>query len=124
MRRGPGHRVRARTSAPSATARGRPRAASPAATAAGPARSRAASAGRELLLKRVLSTGIIGAIASAAAAALASRVENRHAARPINAIAHIYDGGMPPAHDGHGGRNTAVGLGIHTAASLWWAVFF
>ena len=51
-------------------------------------------------------------------------MENRHAARPINAIAHIYDGGMPPAHDGHGGRNTAVGFGIHTAASLWWAMFF
>jgi hypothetical protein len=51
-------------------------------------------------------------------------VENRHAARPINAIAHIYRGGTPPAHDGRGSRNTLLGLGIHTAASLWWAVFF
>jgi hypothetical protein len=66
----------------------------------------------------------MGAIASAAAAALVSRVENGHAARPINAIAHIYDGGMPPAHDGPGSRNTLLGFGIHAAASLWWATFF
>ena len=39
----------------------------------------------------------------------------------MNAIAHIYDGGHPPAHDGDGGRNTLLGLGIHTAASTWWA---
>jgi hypothetical protein len=76
------------------------------------------------LLPKILAAGTTGAIASAAAAALASRVENRHAARPINAIAHIYDGGMPPAEDGRGSRNTALGLGIHTAASVWWAAFF
>jgi hypothetical protein len=58
------------------------------------------------------------------AAALASRVENRHAARPMNAIAHIYDGGTPPAHDGRSSRNTALGFAIHTAASLWWATFY
>jgi hypothetical protein len=63
-------------------------------------------------------------LASAAAAALASRVENGHAARPINAIAHIYDGGTPPAHDGNGKRNTLLGLGIHTAASVWWAALY
>lgn len=61
--------------------------------------------------------------ASALAAAVCSRVENRHAARPMNSVAHIYDGGPPPAHDG-GGRNTLLGLGIHSAASVWWALFF
>lgn len=76
------------------------------------------------MIAKILAAGTTGAIASAAAAALASRVENRHAARPINAIAHIYDGGTPPAHDGPGGRNTALGLSIHTAASVWWAAFF
>ena len=40
----------------------------------------------------------------------------------MNAIAHIHDGGPPPAHDRRG-RNTAVGFAIHTAASLWWALF-
>lgn len=63
-------------------------------------------------------------MASALAAVLASRIENRHAARPMNAIAHIYDGGTPPAHDGPSGRNTALGFAIHTAASVWWAVFY
>jgi hypothetical protein len=41
----------------------------------------------------------------------------------MNAVAHIYDGGRPPARD-RGGRNTAVGLVIHTAASVWWALFY
>jgi hypothetical protein len=76
------------------------------------------------MLARVLRTGILGAITSAAVAALFSSRENGHAARPMNAIAHIYDGGPPPAHDGDGGRNTLLGLGIHTAASVWWAAFY
>jgi hypothetical protein len=41
----------------------------------------------------------------------------------MNAIAHIFDGGEPLAHDGDAGRNTLLGLGIHTAASVWWAAF-
>ena len=75
-------------------------------------------------LGRILVSGSVASIASALAAALCSRAENRHAARPINAIAHIYDGGRPPAADGRARRNTALGFGIHTAASLWWALFF
>lgn len=42
----------------------------------------------------------------------------------MNAIVHIVDGGEPPAHDGDGRRNTILGFGIHTAASVWWAVFY
>ena len=41
----------------------------------------------------------------------------------MNAVAHIYDGGAPPARD-RAGRNTTLGFAIHTAASLWWALFF
>jgi hypothetical protein len=73
---------------------------------------------------RVLLSGAAASLTSALAAAIASRIENRHAARPMNAVAHIYDGGAPPARNGRGSRNTAVGITIHTAASLWWAVFF
>jgi len=72
---------------------------------------------------RVLSSGIAASLASAAAGVLCSRFENRHGARAMNAVAHIYDGGRPPAH-GRGGRNTALGFAIHTAASAWWALFF
>lgn len=63
-------------------------------------------------------------LASALVAMLFSRAENRHAARPLNAIAHIADGGSPPARDGHLHRNTALGFATHMAASVWWAVFF
>ena len=73
---------------------------------------------------RVLIAGAAASIASALGAALCSRLESRPAARPMNAVAHIYDGGRPPAHDGPAARNTAVGFAIHTAASLWWALFF
>ncbi len=72
---------------------------------------------------RVLFSGGVASVASALAAAAAGRIERRHAARPINAIAHVYDGGRPPAR-GRRGRNTAVGFLVHTAASLWWALFF
>jgi hypothetical protein len=75
-------------------------------------------------LARVLVSGAVASFASAAAALAFSRLENRHAARPMNAVAHIYDGGPPPARDGEGRRNTALGFGIHTAASWWWALFF
>jgi hypothetical protein len=75
------------------------------------------------LFGRILATGLGGALASTAAAMLCSRIENRHAARAINAISHIYDGGPPPAHEGPAGRNTAIGLALHTGASVWWAAF-
>ena len=42
----------------------------------------------------------------------------------MNAVTHIVDGGPPPAHNGEKGRNTALGLAIHTGASIWWALFF
>jgi hypothetical protein len=73
---------------------------------------------------RILVTGLVAAAASAGAAAACSRLRNGHAARPLNAVAHIYDGGPPPAADGAARRNTLLGLGIHTAASIWWAAFF
>ena len=76
------------------------------------------------VFEQILKTGIRGALASGATAAIASRVQNGHAARPLNAIAHFYDGGSPQAHDGNGRRNTLLGAGIHTAASIWWAAFY
>lgn len=75
------------------------------------------------LFARILATGFAGALASTAVAMVCSRIENRHAARAINAISHIYDGGPPPAHEGPAGRNTAIGLALHTGASVWWAAF-
>lgn len=74
--------------------------------------------------ERVIGSGIAAGLASALVAILFSRAENRHAARPMNAIAHIADGGSPPADDGPSHRNTALGFATHMAASVWWAVFF
>lgn len=73
---------------------------------------------------KIFRAGLAGAGASAAVAALFSHAENGHASRPLNAIAHIYDGGHPPAHNGDGRRNTFVGAALHTAASIWWATFY
>lgn len=42
----------------------------------------------------------------------------------MNAVTHIVDGGEPPSHDGRHRRNTLLGFAIHTAASIWWAVFY
>lgn len=80
---------------------------------------------RELrLIRRVALTGATASVASAVAALACSHFENGHAARPMNAVTHIVDGGEPPAHDGRNGRNTALGFAIHTAASIWWALFY
>jgi len=76
------------------------------------------------LIGRTLASGLVAATTSTVAAAICSRIENRHAARPLNAVAHIYDGGEPPGRDGPGGRNTAIGVALHTGASVWWAFFF
>ena len=79
---------------------------------------------RKRLIGRILLSGAAASAASAAAALACSHLENGHAARPMNAVTHIIDGDEPPAHDGRNGRNTALGFAIHTAASVWWAVFY
>ena len=76
------------------------------------------------MIGRVLVSGVVASAASAAVAFACSQRENGHAARPINAITHIYDGGPPVPHDGPNGRNTALGMAIHTGACIFWAVFF
>lgn len=79
---------------------------------------------RRRLIRRAAGTGAVASVASAAAALVCSHLENGHAARPMNAVTHIVDGGEPPAHDGCNRRNTALGFAIHTAASVWWAAFY
>lgn len=71
-----------------------------------------------------MATGIAGSVASAVAALACSHRENGHAARPMNAVTHILDGGVPPAHDGVGRRNTLLGFAIHSAASVFWAAVY
>lgn len=75
-------------------------------------------------VSRVLVSGALSGTASALAAAWFGAREHGHAARPLNAVAHIYDGGHPSAHDGPGGRNTALGIALHMGAATWWAAFY
>lgn len=76
------------------------------------------------MLARGVATGLLASLSSALAAAAFGRANRRHGARPINSIAHIYDGGRPPSRDGVRSRNTIVGMAMHTAASVWWALIF
>ena len=75
-------------------------------------------------MRDVVATGLAGSVASAATALACSHRENGHAARPMNAVTHILDGGAPPAQDGAGRRNTLLGFAIHSAASIFWAAFY
>ena len=75
-------------------------------------------------VRRVVTSGALASVASAAAALACSHLENGHAARPMNAVTHILDGGEPPSHNGSWGRNTALGFAIHTGASIFWAAFY
>ena len=76
------------------------------------------------MIHRILASGVAVSAVSALTAFACSQRENGHGARPLNAIAHIYDGGEPPSHDGENRRNTALGLAIHTGACVFWAGFF
>ena len=76
------------------------------------------------LLRNVLWSGGVAALASTAAAAAFSRIENRRAAPAMNAVSHIAWGGPAPYHEGKAGRNLLVGTALHTGASLFWAVVF
>ena len=82
--------------------------------------------GRRLIryFARVVFSGTTASVTSALGAAICSRLQNGHGARPMNAVAHIYDGGRPPGRYGRRARNTAVGFAIHTAAAWWWALFY
>jgi hypothetical protein len=72
----------------------------------------------------VVLSGAAASLGSAAAALACSHLENGHAARPMNAVTHIFDGGEPLPHNGTWSRNTALGFAIHTGASIFWATFF
>jgi hypothetical protein len=75
-------------------------------------------------LRSTLVTGGVAALLSGVTAALCGRMEGHGATRPINAISHIAWGGPPPADEGAAGENTAIGIGLHAGASVFWATFF
>jgi hypothetical protein len=76
------------------------------------------------LIVRVLWTGLVSGIVSGAAAAALGRLEHGRARPPLNAVSHIAWGGPPPADDGRGRRNLAMGAGVHVLAAVFWAAAF
>jgi len=69
-------------------------------------------------------SGSCAGLASAAALAVAARIEGKAAIRPINATSHWLNGDQAASYDGFDVAHTAVGFITNHAASIFWAVFF
>src|SRR5205085_3747894 len=74
-------------------------------------------------LGRILVDGTLAGMLSAAVLAWRGRVENAHAAAPLNAPAHWFFGGESLHRDGVSLRHTLTGFAVHQASSLFWASF-
>jgi Rieske Fe-S protein len=72
----------------------------------------------------VLLSGVAAGMSSALVASAFTRRDHAHAARAMNAVSHIYDGGPIPAGGGPAGRNTLIGSALHLGASVGWAALF
>jgi hypothetical protein len=75
----------------------------------------------------IRNVAIVGSVASAVTTITAlagGRRDAGSALAPMNAVSHIAWGGAPPAGEGSGARNTAMGLALHTGACLFWASVF
>jgi hypothetical protein len=73
---------------------------------------------------RVLMSGTLASLASAAVLAWRGRVENASAAAPLNAPAHWFFGRESLHRDDGSLRHTATGLLVHHASSVFWAGFY
>ena len=75
-------------------------------------------------LRSALVSGSLASLASAAALAVAARLEGRAAVRPINATSHWLNGDDAGSYAGFDAAHTVVGYATNHAASIFWAVFF
>ena len=76
------------------------------------------------ILRSALVSGSCASFGSAAALALAARVEGKAAVRPINATSHWLNGEAAGSHEDFDGAHTVVGFLTNHVASIFWAVFF
>ena len=74
--------------------------------------------------QRVLVSGTLASLLSAAVLAWRARRETGSAFAALNAPAHWLWGRASLRRDGPSVRHTAVGVVVHHASSLFWAVFF
>ena len=75
-------------------------------------------------LRSALVSGSCASLASAAALAVAARLEGRAAVQPINATSHWLNGEDAGSYNGFDGAHTAVEYATNHAASIFWALFF
>jgi len=76
------------------------------------------------ILRAAFVSGSCASFGSAAALAVAARVEGKAAVRPINATSHWLNGEAAGSHDGFDGVHTVVGFLTNHVASIFWAVVF
>ena len=74
-------------------------------------------------LRSALLSGSCASLASAAALAVAARLEGKGALQPINATSHWLHGDDAGSRTGLDGAHTGVGYATNHLASIFWAVF-
>lgn len=81
------------------------------------------TAGRRRHIGRVLLSGTVASLLSAAVLAWRGRAEKRSAAAPLNAPAHWLWGRESLRRNDTSLRHTLTGMLVHHASSLFWAAF-
>lgn len=76
------------------------------------------------LVGRAVGSGVTAAATSTAALTLVAVVERRGAAQPLNATSHWLHGDRAARRRRADLRHTGVGLATHSAATIFWALFF
>ena len=76
------------------------------------------------MLRSAFVSGSCASLGSAAALAVAARVEGKAAVRPINATSHWRNGEAAGSYEGFDGAHTVVGFLTNHVASIFWAVLF
>ncbi|WP_233216893.1 hypothetical protein [Trinickia dabaoshanensis] len=87
--------------------------------------ARVAAASRGALdLRRAAASGTVAGLCAAGAAAYCARREGTTAYAPLNAVTHCVWPERAPREVGFSVRHTLLGLGIHQAAAIFWALMF
>lgn len=84
----------------------------------------AAACARLLDWRRAAASGMVAGLCAAGAAAYSSRKEGSTAYAPLNAVTHCVWPERAPREQGFSVRHTVLGLVIHQAAAVFWALLF
>ncbi|MDG0025126.1 hypothetical protein [Trinickia sp. Y13] len=75
-------------------------------------------------VRRACASGTVAGLGAAGAAAYGARMEGGTMCAPINAVTHYIWPERAVRERGFSVRHTLLGLGIHQAAAIFWAVLF